>query len=141
MKTPSCVVWPLIKRHNAFLVKRKGYAFTKDPLSTTNLHNASQSGISNPGAVSVQARREAAKKTHRRVFDVKIRHGGHHSNKNRSGAVLANVSVKKEINRLAKVLGSIDVANKDKLMKRVQRLHAANSLHQKKNRRIQKRAD
>lgn len=145
MKVPNQVVWQIIKKHNAYLVKSRktGEEFTKDPTSVTNLHNASQNGLANDKSVSIVARKEEAKKTHRRVFDVNIRHGGHHSAKKKSGAVFAKQSVKHEVNRLAKVVNSlkgISDSKKQLLLKRVHRVHAGNRLHQRKNRHAAKAA-
>ena len=98
MKVPNAVIWQVVKKNNAYLVKRgkKGDQFTKDPISSTNLHNASQNGIANNDAVSIHARREGAKKTHRRVFDINSRHGGHHSAKKHGGAVFSKTAVNME---------------------------------------------
>jgi large subunit ribosomal protein L28e len=139
MKVPNNVVWQVVKKNNAYLVKRgrKGDQFTKDPLSVTNLHNASQNGIANSDSVSIVARKEAAKKGSRRVFDINIRHSGHHSTKKTSGGVYAQQTVKKEVNRLAKVVQSLKGVPESKkalLMKRVYKLHNGNKQHQKKTR-------
>lgn len=141
MKVPNSVIWQVVKKNHAYFVKRgkRGDQFTKDPLSTTNLHNASQNGISNHGAVSIQSRQEKSKsdKTHRRVFDINVRHGGHHSAKKTGGAVYSKTTVKKEINHLAKVVNSLQGITdnqRDQLLKRVHRLHAGNRPHTKKER-------
>lgn len=139
MKVPNAVVWQVVKKNHAYLVKRgrKGEAFTKDPFSVTNLHNASQNGLANADAVSIHARREGAKKTHRRVFDINSRHGGHHSAKKHSSAVFGKTTVKHEVNRLAKVVNSlkgITDKKRELLLKRVHKLHSGNKLHQKKGR-------
>ena len=138
MRTPSCVIWSVIRKNNAYLVKDKksGIELTKDPLSVTNLHKASDSGLANSKAVSIGARKEAAKKTHNRVFDLRIRHNGHHSAKKTSGSVYSTQSVKKEVNRLAKVVNSlknVSDAQRQKLLTRVYKLHTGNKLHQRKN--------
>ena len=129
MVVPSSVVWQVIKKNNAFLVKRgrKGEQFTKDPLSITNRFNASDSGLSNYNAISIQGSTESAKTQSRRVFTVNIKHGGHHSAKKTSGAVFSKTAVKKEVNRLAKVVNSLQGITEDKrqkLLHRVHRLHA-----------------
>ena len=137
MKVPNCVVWQIIKKNNAYLVKNGDDEFTRDPLSITNKHNATENGIANDNSVSIQARKEKAKKNHRRVFDLNIRHGGHHSAKKTSGGVFAQQTVKKEVNRLAKVVNSLpNISDKKRqmLLKRVHRLHAGNKPHQKKTR-------
>ena len=137
MKVPNCVVWSIIKSNNSFLVKRGNEEFTSDPLSLTNLHNASQSGLANDRSVTVHVHKEAAKKTHRRVFDLSIKHGGHHDVKKKSGAVFATQSVKKEVGRLAKVVNSLHgVTDKQRqlMLKRVHRVHSGNTLHTKKSR-------
>ena len=137
MKVPNSVVWQIVKKNNAYLVKRGkcGDQFTKDPLSITNRHNATDNGLVNDKAISIQSRKEGAKKTHRRVFDVNIKHDGHHSAKKHSGAVYSKQSVKKEVNHLAKTINSlkgISDKHRNKLLKRVHRLHTGNKLHQKK---------
>ena len=119
------------------LVKRGQDQFTRDPLSLTNLHNASQSGLANDKSVSVQVHKEKSKKTHRRVFDLNIKHGGHHDVKKKSGSVYATQAVKKEVGRLAKVVNSLQgITDKKRqlLLKRVHRAHAGNPHHTKKSR-------
>ena len=138
MRVPSNVIWSCIRRGNAYLVKQKfnDAQFTKDPLSITNQHKASDSGIANGKSVSISARKVAAKKTHNRVFDLRLRHNTHHSAKKNSGAVFATQSVKSEVNRLAKVVTSLQGISDNKrkaLLGRVHRLHTGNKLHQKKN--------
>ena len=131
MVVPSSVVWQVIKKNNAFLVKRgrKGEQFTKDPLSLTNRFSASDSGLSNYNAVSIVGSTEASKsdKANRRVFNVNVKHGGHHSAKKTSGAVYSKTAVKKEINRAVKVVNSlqgITEAKREKLLQRIYRVHA-----------------
>ena len=131
MVVPSSVVWQVIKKNNAYLVKRgkKGEQWTSDPLSLTNKFNASDSGISNYNSISIGGRKVKGKKASRRVFDLNVRHGGHHSAKKTSGAVFAKTTVTREINRLAKVVNSlhgITDAKRQKLLARVYRLHAGN---------------
>ncbi|CAI2381035.1 unnamed protein product [Moneuplotes crassus] len=131
MTVGESVIWQVIKKNNAFLVKRgrKGEQFTKDPLSITNRFNASDSGLSNYNAISISATTEASKsnKASRRVFNLNVRHGGHHSAKKTSGAVFSKTSVKKEVNRLVKVVNSLQGITEDKrqkLLNRVYKLHA-----------------
>uniref|UniRef100_A0A7S3JMK9 Ribosomal eL28/Mak16 domain-containing protein n=1 Tax=Euplotes harpa TaxID=151035 RepID=A0A7S3JMK9_9SPIT len=136
-RVPNCVVWNIIKKNNSFLVKRGEDQFTKDPLSASNRHNASESGIANDNSISIHARKEAAKKTHRRVFDLVLARSSEHPATKSSGCVAATRSVKKEVGRLAKVVGSLHgLSDKKKalLLKRVYRLHSGNKLHQKKAR-------
>jgi len=100
---------------------------TSDPLSLTNKFNASDSGISNYNAISVSARKEGAKKASRKVFDLNIKHGGHHNAKKTSGAVFSKTTVKKDVNRMAKVVNSLQGITEDKrqkLLERVYRAHA-----------------
>ena len=130
MVVPSSVVWQVIKKHNAYLVKRgrNGEQFTKDPLSLTNRFNAADSGISNYNAVSISGTTETSKseKANRRVFTVNIKHGGNNSAKKTRGAVYSKTSVKKEVNRLVKVVNSLSGVSEDKrqkLLHRVHRLH------------------
>mmetsp|Transcript_31553 Transcript_31553/g.27949 ORF Transcript_31553/g.27949 Transcript_31553/m.27949 type:complete len:144 (+) Transcript_31553:172-603(+) len=131
MVVPTSVVWQVIKKHNAYLVKKKGRKdeqWTSDPLSISNKFSASDSGIANFNSVSITARREASKKTTRRVFDLNVRHG-HTSGKKTSGAVFSKTSIKKEVNRLAKVVNSlqgITEAKRAKLIERVYKLHFGN---------------
>ncbi|CAI2379073.1 unnamed protein product [Moneuplotes crassus] len=131
MVVPSSVVWQVIKKNNAFLVKRgrKGEQFTKDPLSLTNRFNASDSGLSNYNAISVTGSTETSKsaKANRRVFNVNIKHGGHHSAKKTTGSVYSKTTVKKEINRVSKVINSLQGITEDKrqkLLERLYRVHA-----------------
>ena len=136
MKVPSCVVWQCVKKNHAYLIKRgrDGEQWTKDPISLTGRHNASENGISNDHAISISARKETSKKTHRRVFDMKIRHSGHHDAKKTGGAVFSTTTVKKEVNRLAKVVNSlqgITELKRHKLLHRVHRLHSGNKHHQR----------
>jgi hypothetical protein len=143
MTVPSCVVWQVVKKNHAYLVKRGrlGEQWTSDPTSITNRHNASELGLANDHAVSVTARKEKAKTTSRRVFDVNIKHTGHHSAKSTGGAVFSKTSVKKEVGRLAKVVASLPAiteAKRQKLLQRVHKLHRGNRLHQKKTRTHQK---
>ena len=137
MKVPSCVVWQVTKKYNAYLVKRGrlGETWTSDPTSIFNRHCASDSGIANDHAVSITARKEKAKTTHRRVFDLNIRHAGHHVAKSTAGAAVSRTTVKKEVGRLAKVVNSlqgITEEKRQKLLSRVSKLHRGNKLHQKK---------
>ena len=136
MVVPSSVVWQVIKKNNSFLVKRgkQGEQWTRDPLSLTNRFNASDSGLSNYNAISISATKEPAKKTHRRVFNLNIKHADHHNAKSTSGCVFSKTSIKKDINRLAKVVNSLQGITEDKrakLLARVHRLHTGNKLHQR----------
>lgn len=136
MVVPSSVVWQVIKKHNAYLVKRgkNGEQWTSDPLSINNRFNASDNGLSNSNAISITGRREAGEKATKRVFDVNVRHGGHHNAKKTSGAVYSKTSVKREVQRLAKVVNSLQGITEDKrqkLLARVQRLHAGNRFSNK----------
>ena len=138
MRVPSCVIWSVIRKGNAYLVKDKktGIELTKDPLSVTNLHKASDCGLANPKSVSISLRTEPAKKTHNRVFDLKLRHNTHHSAKKTSGSLYSTQSIKREVNRMAKVIESmkgISDAKRKLLLERVYKLHSGNKLHQKKN--------
>ena len=137
MKVPNCVVWSIIRDNSSFLVKRGTNQLTRDPLSLTNLHNASHSGLTNDRSVSIHVHKEKSKKTHRRVFDLNIRHGGHHDVKKQSGSVYATQSVKKDVGRLAKVVNSLQGVSDSKkqlLLKRVNRAHFGNPHHTKKSR-------
>ena len=129
MVVPSSVVWQVIKKNNAFLVKRgrKGEQFTKDPLSISNRFNASDSGLSNYNAISVSGSTESAKKTNRRVFTLNLKHGGHHSAKKTAGAVYSKTAVKKEVNRMAKVINSLQGITEDKRQKLLERVHRLHS--------------
>lgn len=138
MRTPNCVIWSCIRRGNAYLAKDKksGVELTKDPLSVTGLHKASDSGLANAKSVSVTVRKAAAKKTHNRVFDLKVRHNGHHSAKKTSGSLYSTQSIKSEVHRMAKVVHSLKGISDSKrqlLLQRVNRLHHGHKLHQKKN--------
>ena len=136
MVVPSSVIWQVIKGNNSYLVKRgrDGEQWTRDPLSITNRFNASENGISNFNAISITASQESAKKTHRRVFNLNIKHAGHHNAKSTSGSVFSKTSIKKDVNRLAKVVNSlqgITDSHREKLLARVYKLHSGNKLHQR----------
>ena len=77
MKVPSTVVWQLTKKWNSNLVTFNHQQFTRDPLSLTNLHNASQAGLSNDRAIGLQVRKEKAKKGQRRVISLLQTHKTH----------------------------------------------------------------
>ncbi len=67
MKIPNPVVWQLTKKNNAFLVKFNGQTFTHDPLSLTNLHNASSSGFANDNSIGIQTKTVKSKKGTRKA--------------------------------------------------------------------------
>ncbi len=68
MKYPSELVWGLTKNSSSFIVKRGGNTFSRDPLSITNLHNRSDSGVSRGNGVSVTVHKEKSKKGSKNVF-------------------------------------------------------------------------
>ena len=62
MKYPSELIWGLTKNSSRYIVKRGGNVFSSDPLSLTNLHNRSDSGVSRGNGVSVSLSKEKSKK-------------------------------------------------------------------------------
>ena len=139
MKIPSSVVWQLTKKWNSQLVKFNGQHFTHDPLSLTNLHNASQVGLSNNQAIGLSSRKEKAKKGSRRVITLLQAHKSHNkitkSKKNSQSKLLASsIDLKRGINRIGKVvkgLSNVSDKNKKTALKRLQRLHVATRTHVK----------
>ena len=47
------LTWLLVKKNNAFLVKRDGYQFSKDPCNLTNKNTYSASGLANERAIGI----------------------------------------------------------------------------------------
>ena len=135
MKVPSALLWGLTKQNNAFVVRRNGQEFTRDPSSLTNLHNASQSGLANDNAVSIGLIKGAkgSKGVAKRIFVLRQRHSGKHSKAARAGLVFSTQNLTKEVNRAAKVIDTLTVspAKKAALKERLHRLHQSNTLHQK----------
>ena len=130
MKTPSALLWRLTKGHNAYVIRRNGQAFTRDPNSVNNLHCASDAGVSGERAVSITLTKgKAGKKGYsRREFNVNQRHSGKHSAKSRAGLVYSTQSLTKEVHRAAKVIDNLTVTpNKKAALKaRLHRLHKGN---------------
>lgn len=141
VKLPSSVLWQLTKKNNSFLVKFNGQTFSHDPLNLTGLHNASASGLSNNQAVSVQATKVTSKKGKGKKAEFRL-HNSHKSHNkiskakkgSTSGAVYSTTSVRRGVNRIAKVvknLTHISERTRKLALKRVQRLHAASRTHVK----------
>ena len=81
MKVPSCVLWSLTKKNNCFLAQQKGARvrsdqFTYDPMSLTNLHNASAAGFTNELGIGLVGEKSESKskKDFRRDYVLKINH-------------------------------------------------------------------
>lgn len=109
MKIPSCVLWKLTKKWNSYLVKTNGQQFTRDPLSLTNLHNATSSGISNDGAIGLQARKEKGKKGFKKVVTLLQKHKSHNkiSKKKKnttSGLLYSKNELRRGFRRIGKVV-------------------------------------
>ena len=130
MKTPSALLWGLTRGNNAFVIRRNGQAFTKDPNSVNNLHCASDAGVSTERSVSLQlVKGKAGKKGYsRREFNLNQRHGAKHSSKSKAGLVFSTQTLTKEVNRAAKVIDTLTVtpAKKAALKARLHRLHKGN---------------
>lgn len=141
VKLPSSVLWQLTKKNNSFLVKFNGQTFSNDPLNLTGLHNASSAGLSNNGAVGVQAKKVTSKKGKgkKAEFQLLNTHKTHNkiakAKKNStSGTVYSAQPVRRGVNRIAKVVKNITHIServRKLALKRVQRLHAASRTHVK----------
>ena len=51
----SELIWELTKNYNAFLVKKNGVQWSRDPFNLTNRNMFTVSGLAQPNAVSIQA--------------------------------------------------------------------------------------
>ena len=111
MKIPSDLLWGLTKNGTSFSVKRKVDKFTKDPASVTNLHNQTDSGIANNGAVSLGLHKKKAKNGHSRVFELRQRYNKSHRNKKFPGVAYSNLKLTKEVNKAAAVIAKLKVTD------------------------------
>jgi hypothetical protein len=115
------------------LVKFNGQQFTHDPLSLTNLHNASQVGLSNNQAIGLQARKEKAKKGTKRVVSLLTAHKSHNKITKRkknstSGLLYSKSELRRGVNRIGKVVKGLSLVSertRKLALKRLQRLHVA----------------
>ena len=141
MKIPSSVVWQLTKRWNSKLVKFNGQTFSHDPLSLTNLHNASQAGLSNDRSIGLTTIKEKAKKGkgQRNTVHLLQAHKSHNKitkrKKNSQSALLVSrVALKRGFNRIGKVVKGLSPVSeriRNLALKRLQRLHVATRPHVK----------
>lgn len=138
MKIPSSVLWQLTKKNNSFLVKFNGQTFTHDPLNLTGLHNASSAGLSNDGAISLQATKEKSKKASRPVFTLLHKHKSHNKitkkKNSTSGLVYSAQPLRRGINRIGKIIKGLPTLTEKVrrvALKRAQRLHVATRSHVK----------
>jgi hypothetical protein len=137
MKVPSTVLWRLTKRWNSFLVKDirvSKNSFSKDPLNSTGLHNASASGLANEHSVGVDMIKEKSKKKHRRVIVVNQNHKDRNAQKKvgKAGLVYSTFQIKKEVNHAAKAIQNfthLTDAQKKRALKKLQALHNANRVN------------
>ena len=133
MKVPSTVVWQLTKKWNSNLVTFNHQQFTRDPLSLTNLHNASQAGLSNDRAIGLQVRKEKAKKGQRRVISLLQTHKTHNKiskkkKNSQSGLLYSKNELKRGLNRVARIVKNVPTLT-DRVrrlaLRRLQRIHVA----------------
>jgi large subunit ribosomal protein L28e len=133
MKIPSEVVWQLTKKYNSFLVKANGQQLTRDPLNLTGLHNASQSGLANSGAIGLSAVKAKGKKGTKSVVTLLQKHKTHNKiakrkNNSQSGSLVSTITLKRGINRIGKVvkgLSNISERTRKQALRRLARLHVA----------------
>ena len=119
MKVPSCVLWPLIKNHNSFLVKR-GNAFTHDPTCHNNLHCASSSGLATHGSVGISLNKDKKGKGFSRAYHLKVKKNGN-TKRVTNGPTVFKRKIRKVINNL----GGMTERRRQQLLRRAQRLHNA----------------
>lgn len=58
----TAVVWDVLRNHDAFLVRKDGVSFSRDPLNLTNKHSYAASGVSQPKAVGINLEARKTKK-------------------------------------------------------------------------------
>ena len=129
MKIPSEVVWQLTKKWNSQLVKFNGQQFTSNPLSLTNFHNASQSA----STIGLSAEKVKGKKGTKRIEHLHETHKSHdkiakRKNNSTSKLNVSNVTLKRGINRIGKVVKGLPAINnrvRVAALRRLRRLHVA----------------
>ena len=134
MKVPNTVVWQLTKKYSTFLVKSNGQTFSHDPLNLTNLHNASQAGISNDRSIGLQSTKVQAKKAKRGVVTLLQAHKSHNRITKRkknssSGLGFSSQNLRRGFNRLGKTIKALPLHServRTLALKRLARLHVAN---------------
>lgn len=134
MKLPNSVLWQLTKKYNTHIVKFNGHSFTSDPLSLTNMHNASQAGLSNDRAVGIVSRKVQAKKATRGVLTLLQAHKSHNritkrKNNSTSGSAYSRQDLRRGFNRIGKTIMNMPLQServRKLALRRVQRLHIAN---------------
>jgi hypothetical protein len=116
------------------LVKFDGQTFSHDPLNLTNLHNASQAGISNDRSIGLQSRRVQAKKAKRGVVTLLQAHKSHNRitkrrKNSRSGLVYSSQDLRRGFNRLGKTIKNLPLRServRNLALRRLAKLHGAN---------------
>ena len=143
MKTPANLVWALTRKHSAFRVKRDQNTttdFNRDPTSLTNQYNATDAGVTNTDAISVNLRKDSSKtgKWHRRVFELKQRHKSHHGSKKNSGLVWNTIDLKQEVDEASKSVDKLQATYKRRkaLKARLYKLHKSDRQQRRKERAI-----
>ena len=58
--TSSDLIWSLVRNNNAFLVKRNGAQFTKEPGNVMNVNSFKYSGLANSKSVNVVSKKGKA---------------------------------------------------------------------------------
>jgi hypothetical protein len=129
MKYPSELIWGLTKNSSRYIVKRGGNTFSSDPLSLSNLHNKSDSGISRGNGVSITVSKQKVKNGSKRVFELKAGHQQRNNSKHTNSQVYSITKVNKEVNHAAKVINKLKVGNthKAKILHRLAKVHIANA--------------
>jgi hypothetical protein len=134
MKTPDCVIWALTRKNNAHLVKFNGNEWTHNPLSITNMHNASSSA----NTLSVHGSHKADGKKFKRHFTAVLRHKEIHGRKAaRSATSSAKLShseyrMSRPVHLVAKSINGFTYQNdkeKRQVLRRLRREAAANRHH------------
>ena len=120
------LIWGITKKRNAFLVKFNGQQWSKNPLSQTGFHNASEAA----NTVGVAGKKELNdKKNVRRVFTLTLKH------KRRNGIQKRKVGsqskpgysvheVRREVNHTAKTIKAlswVDERERTALLRRLAR--------------------
>ena len=139
MKTPDCVIWALTKNNNAFLKKFNHNEWTHNPLSKTNLHNATStaSNCSIQGAKKVVVDSENKKEKTKQVFSIVVKHKEIHGKKvqkkNSTSGVHVNVNTfTKGVHCCSKRIEKLPFASpaeKKVLLRRLARQSAAQRSH------------
>ena len=120
------VIWGVLKKRSAFLVKFNGSEWSKSPLSQTGFHNASEAA----NTVSVSGKKELTDKEKvRRVFTLTLKHKRKNGISKRKPASQSKPcysvhEVRNEVNRCAKVIQNLswpDELEKKRALRRLAR--------------------